>query len=91
MDQAKWAIPRDRRGRASRDLAAFQKPRLKLQAVWCHNISVQFFLVDPRLQADPNMVLECCAQALEHVMKRCDELGIKRPDSLAVWAPGHIE
>ena len=84
MDQAKWAVPRSRHGADSHAVARHEKPRLKLHVCWLHGVGVHFFLVDPRVQADASMVLECGARALEHLHQKSKQLGRPAPTQLAV-------
>ena len=86
MDQAKWSIPRSRHGIAGADIAKFEKPKLKLQCCWCHSIGLHFFLVDPRVQSDSSMVLECGARALEHMQQKARQLNRPAPTQLTVVA-----
>ena len=70
MDQSKWTIPRLGKKQSS-DLMKNQEPRLKLQAVWVHNIALHFFLIDPRVDSDSSMVVDCLAKAIEHAVNKC--------------------
>ena len=86
MDQAKWALPRSRHGVAGADIAKYEKPRLKLQCCWTHSIGLHFFLVDPRVQSDSSLILECGARALEHMQQKARQLGRPAPKQLAIVA-----
>lgn len=58
MDQSKWTVPRMRGHVMTKNLAKYQRPRLKLHAVWIHKVGLFCYLVDPRLSADASITLE---------------------------------
>ena len=85
MDQAKWSLPRSRHGLVGMDMAKFQKPRLKLHAVFVHGVALHLFLVDPRVQSDSAMIVDCAARALEHSMQKLTQMGRPKPTQLCAF------
>ena len=70
MDQSKWTVPRMRGHVMTKDLAKYQRPRLKLHAEWIHKVGLFCYLVDPRLSADASLTVECAARSLD----RCNDM-----------------
>lgn len=79
MDQSKWAIPRFRGHVITKELGKFQRPKLKLHAVWAGNVGMFLFLVDPRQSSDSSLVAEAASIVLEKVKER---LGARMPHHL---------
>ena len=67
MDQSKWAIPRMKGHTTPKELGKFQRPRLKLHAVWVQQVGLYLNLVDPRQSGDATLVCEAACLALERV------------------------
>ena len=81
MDQAKWSIPRLRGHQVGKEMGKFQRPRLKLHAVWGAACGLYLFLVDPRQSADASMVVEAATLTLEKIKAK---LGDRMPAHLVV-------
>lgn len=81
MDQAKWCIPRMRGHQISKEMGKFQRPRLKLHAVWGASCGLYLYLVDPRQASDASMVVEAAALTMEKIKRR---LGERMPTHLTV-------
>lgn len=58
MDQAKWAVPRNRGTRAAKSISMMVKPKFKVQGVWCHGTMLRLFVLDPRIPSDSSTILE---------------------------------
>ena len=87
MDQAKWAIPRQRDCLSTKEAQGLVRPRLKLHAVWLHNISLNIFLVHPGIAADSSLILECLARVLERTSAEFNAQGKQLPEALFLWDP----
>lgn len=91
MDQAKWALPRLRSGITTKSMGQFQRPKLKLQACWLHNVSLDLYLVDPRQAGDSSLVAECAMQTLELAAAKFAGQGACLPQSLAFFADNTVK
>ena len=89
MDQAKWSIPRAKTGQLTHEMSKYQRPRIKLQAVWTHNVALHFFLIDPRVCADSSMVIDCLAKALEFAQQKASQNGHAPVRHAMIWAAWH--
>ena len=67
MDQAKWCIPRLREHTLAKEMGKFQRPRLKLHAVWVQQTGLYLNFVDPRQSSDATLIIEAACLALERV------------------------
>ena len=83
MDQSKWSLPRSKV--LTKNLAKFERPRAKIQAVWCHNLCLCLFILDPRVHTDASMVIECICRALEKAAAVCERHGKSLPRRLLLW------
>lgn len=81
MDQAKWCVPRLRGHQTGKELGKFQRPRLKLHAIWVVGVGLFMYLVDPRQASDASLVVEAAALALEQVKQK---LGDQMPHTITV-------
>ncbi len=70
MDQAKWCLPRLRGHQTGKELGKFQRPRLKLHAIWVVGCGLYTYLVDPRQSSDASLVVEAAVLALERVKQK---------------------
>lgn len=85
MDQAKWAIPRCRRGQLSKTIAKFDRPKTKVQGLWLHGIAMFLFALCPKLPADGSMVAECLCRSLDYMFKYCEENDYAAPRRMFLW------
>ena len=85
MDQAKWTCPRNKRALVPKALSGHQKPRFKVEGVWCHNVSLHLYLIDSRVPSDSSMVIETLARSVQGVVDTCARKGKPCPDQLLVW------
>ena len=67
MDQSKWCLPRLRHGTLSKSMQKLDRPRVKIQGVWCHQVCLHLHMVDVRLPSDGSTVAESVIKTLEHV------------------------
>lgn len=81
MDQAKWCIPRMRGHQMGKEMGKFQRPRVKLHAVWGSAVGLYLYLVDPRQSSDASMVVEAAALTIEKVKAK---LGNQMPHNIAI-------
>ena len=70
MDQAKWSIPRVSKT-TSKTFSGFDRRCLKVQGVWLHHYSLQFFVLDPRLNSGSSAICDCASRALEAMVVEC--------------------
>lgn len=85
MDQSKWALPRCRGGIQTKTLAKFDRPRTKIEGIWCHNVIMTLHVIDVRVAGDASMVAECLSRDLEKVVRICRELGKEPPRRILLW------
>ncbi|CAK9009821.1 unnamed protein product [Durusdinium trenchii] len=86
MDQAKWAIPRQKKALVAKSLSGFQKPRFKVEGVWVHNALLALWIVDSRVPSDSSMVIETLSRSIQLVATECERRGKDFPQQLCVWA-----
>lgn len=67
MDQSKWALPRLRHGVLTKSMQKLDRPRVKIQGVWCHQVALFLHVVEVRQPSDGSMVAESLAKSLEYV------------------------
>lgn len=85
MDQAKWAIPRQKKALVAKSLSGFQKPRFKVEGVWVHNALLALWIVDSRVPSDSSMVIETLSRSIQLVATECERRGKDFPQQLCVW------
>ena len=90
MDQAKWCLPRLQHHVISHEMAKYQRPRLKLHAVWCHHVGLYLFLVDPRRAADASLTVECAGRSLEYVAEKFHQAGKTLPGNLIAFCDNTV-
>ena len=87
MDQAKWALPRDRVAMQAKEAQGLSRPRIKVHAVWNHGISLTLFLVHPQASGDSSLVVECFNRVLQDAAELFAEKGRPMPDTCLAWEP----
>ena len=85
MDQAKWAVPRNRVVQSTKACQAVVRPRFKLHGVWLHGVALHLYIVDPRVPADSSLVTECFYRTMEDAMQEFSKLGKPFPQQCTVW------
>ena len=80
MDQSKWCLPRVRH--LTKALQPLERPRVKLQGCWAHNVCLALHVVEVRQGSDSTMVIESLCKTLEMVH---DKLGSKMPKKVLIW------
>lgn len=85
MDQSKWSIPRLRRGVLTKSMQKLDRPRVKLQGVWAHNVCLTLNVVEVRQASDATMVVEALATTLERVFNICSSQSKPMPKKIFVW------
>ena len=88
MDQAKWALPRLREFVNAKELGRYQRPKVKLHAVWCHSIGLHVYVVDPRQGSGANTICETASQSLEKVAAK---MGNKMPHHMLVMCDNTVK
>ena len=71
MDQSKWSIPRYRGMVQTKSFQKLERPRLKIQGVWAHNIVLTLNVIEARLASDASTVIEALLRTLEKVNELC--------------------
>ena len=90
MDQSKWALPRLRKGVMTKSFQKLERPRLKVQGVWAHNLCLTLNVVEVRQSSDATMVLEALADTLERVYTICRSKNRPTPTKIVIWAPRFV-
>lgn len=90
MDQSKWAIPRLRGHVLTKEIAKFQRPRIKLHAVWCHHVGLYVYLVDPRVAADASLTVECAARTLERCVEKFRDESKELPKNMVAFCDNTV-
>lgn len=72
----------------TKTLQKFDRPRVKLQGVWAHNLALCLYAVDVRQKADGSMVVEALSNALEHCARILKEKNKPFPQRIVLIAPG---
>lgn len=85
MDQSKWSLPRLRNGILTKSMQKLDRPRVKLQGVWAHNVCLTLNVVEVRQSSDATMVLEALSRTLERVHDLCQQQGKPMPAKVLVW------
>lgn len=85
MDQSKWSIPRLRGGVLTKSMQKLDRPRLKLQGCWAHNMVLMLNVIEVRQASDATMVLEAVAKCLERVHQMCVDKGKPPPKKIYIW------
>ena len=88
MDQAKWALPRLREFVNAKELGRYQRPKVKLHAVWCHSIGLHVYVVDPRQGSGANTICETASRSLEKVAAK---MGNKMPHHMLVMCDNTVK
>ncbi len=86
MEQSHWSIPRLRHHRGSKSLSAFQRPRAKVQGVWCFYYGIHMYIADATMPHDASLTCEVIARALERCREVARRRGIELPKELVVFA-----
>lgn len=86
MDQAKWCIPRCRGHVTTKAMAKYDRPKMKIEGVWCHNVLMTLHCIDCRQAGDASMVIECLCRDLEKVVQICRDKGKAPPKKIFLWA-----
>ena len=89
MDQAKWSIPRVSKT-TSKTFSGFDRPRLKVQGIWLHHYSLQFFVLDPRLNSGSSAICDCASRALEAMVVECRRRNVDVPKDITVWSDNTV-
>lgn len=90
MDQAKWSVPRVSKT-TSKTFSGFDRPRLKVQGVWLHHYSLQFFVLDPRLHSGGSAICDCAARALEAMVVECRRRNVDLPRDICIWSDNTVK
>ena len=87
MDQAMWALPRNRILQSSKEAAALIRPRLKVHGLWIHGVSLNLYVVHPGVAADSTLICECFARALQDTFETFESAQMRIPKECLIWAP----
>ena len=85
MDQSKWAVPRCRHHQIPKSVAKFERPKSKVQGVWCHGVILCLYVLSPRASCDGSMVVECLMKAFDKVKEICERRGRTPPKRIVLW------
>ena len=88
MDQAKWALPRLREFVNAKELGRYQRPKVKLHAIWAHSIGLHIYVIDPRQGSGANTVCETASRSLEKVAA---QMGNKMPHHVLVMCDNTVK
>ena len=90
MDQSKWAIPRVRGDRISKEFEQLDRPRTKVHGIWVHYHELMFFVADARTSTGSDFVIECACRALERVVARCHSNNMPVPTEIVIWCDNTV-
>lgn len=90
MDQSKWAIPRVRGDRVSKEWEQLDRPRTKVHGVWVHYHELMLFVADARTSTGSDFVIECACRALERVVARCHSNNMPVPSEVVIWCDNTV-
>ena len=87
MDQSKWSVPRQRVVQSCKEVNGLVRPRVKIHAVWAHQIGLHLFVCHPTVAADSSLILECLNRVLETTHQKFIQKGKAFPEQPFCWAP----
>lgn len=84
MDQSKWAVPRMRHHLLTKSLQKLDRPRIKIQGCWAHQVCLFLHVVEVRQPSDGSTVVEAMLKTIEYAEGILKD---KMPKKIMIWAP----
>ena len=85
MDQSKWALPRNRLAQSSKEVQGLIRPKVKIQGVWIHGVSLTLYLLHPGIPSDSSTVCECLMRAIQDTVGIFDKHQKRMPREIFTW------